>query len=155
MEKKASLAEKEANLPEKEASLAEKETNLETLRHSLEQTSTPLVNKSVTKYEDALAATDDIVKHAEKNNITIAAWSLDDTSIVYKTRRYYNIRHSLIAEGKVDDLVDYLEDLIHAPTIADVVPVVQSMDMAKVGEVEGEEEEYIWRMELSLTVAYQ
>lgn len=124
------------------ANLTEKEANLETLRQTLEQAQSALAENPFPSEAEAVALTNEILQYAEKQDITIAAWTSSYTSI----EKYRAIRHSLSAEGKVYGLISFIEALTHAS----VTPVVQTMDITSVEGKKG-----IWHTKLEVTIYYR
>lgn len=123
----------------------EKETNLESLRQSLEQAQSALAQNPFPSQAEAEAVTDHIMQYAQKNNITIVAWSSSPTSISLKAKKYPAIRHSLVAEGEAYALKSFIKALTHGS----VLPVIQSMDITQVRDKKG-----IWQMKLEILVYY-
>jgi len=124
----------------------EKMVDLESLRQSLEEAHSASDKNWLPSKTEAMGVSNQILRNAEINNVTIAKWDYNYSSVGLRTGRYVILRHSLSADGKSDDLIKFITAL----TSGTVALVVQDIDISKIGG----EEEALWQMQLQLLVYY-
>jgi len=122
----------------------QKEALMEALRRRLEQ-ALDIANPFPSRAE-AVGVTDQIGRYVRQNNLIITRWRSGDTSTLLEERSYPAISHSLEIEGRVDALIDFIEELIRLP----VALVIRRIDIRLHEEKEG-----FWRMRLEMVVHYK